>query len=290
VTITLGSAWRQVRDQFAAAGIETASLDARLLAQRAFRLDAVELATRENDAAGKTGLERLDALVARRLAREPIARILGEKEFFGLSFTLSPATLVPRPETELVVELALDVLKDCTAPRFLDLGTGTGCIAIALLAHLPNTRAVAVDRSGDALDTARANAERHGVAERVAFRQGSWLDAVAKDEIFDAIVANPPYVAHAEIETLDLDVRDYDPHLALKGGDDGLEAFRVLARDTGQHLKPGGTVVVEHGTGQGNAVKSLFVRHGFVGVTGYKDLSDHDRALAALWPGESKIG
>ncbi len=285
---TVGTAWRRVRDRLKAAGIDTASPDARLLARAAFGLEAVALATRENDAADEAALECLAALTERRLAREPVARILGEKDFYGLTFALSPAVLVPRPETELVVDLALAVLKNKPAPRFVDLGTGSGCIAIAILVTRPDAEAVAVDLGPDALDMAWANAERHGVAERIAFRLGNWFEPLSDDEVFDAIVANPPYVARTEIDGLDPEVRDFDPYLALDGGADGLDPFRVLAHEADRYLRPGGAVIVEHGVGQEKAVASLFVRCGFVNAIRHRDLNGHDRVLVATWPGRSK--
>jgi release factor glutamine methyltransferase len=265
--------------------MENASLDARLLAQAAFGLDAVRLATAETELAAPEAVQRLTGLTLRRLAREPVARILGEKEFYGLSFALSPQTLVPRPETELVVDLALTALKDRAAPRLLDLGTGTGCIAIAVLANLPRARAVATDLSADALATAKANAERHGVADRIDFRQGDWFAPVAANESFDAIVSNPPYVAHGQIDTLDLDVRMHDPHLALDGGADGFDPYRILARDSSRHLPQDGLVILEHGAGQWDVVATLFARHGFIGRARHTDLAGHDRVLVATWPG-----
>lgn len=283
---TIGAAWRKARDRLQAAGIENASRDARLLAEAAFEMDAVRLAVSENQTAGDEALQRLTELTLRRLAREPIARIFGEKDFYGLTFALSPKTLVPRPETELVVDLALSPLKNRAAPHFLDLGTGTGCIAITLLVHLPRARAIATDFSTEALETARANAERHGVADRIAFRQGDWFAPVAANESFDVIVSNPPYIARGDIVTLDPEVQLHDPHPALDGGHDGFDAYRVIARESGRHLPPGGVAIVEHGAGQWDAVSGLFARHGFVGLVRHDDLDGHDRVLTATWRGE----
>jgi release factor glutamine methyltransferase len=282
---TIGAAWRQTRDRLAAAGIDSPSLDARLLAQSVFDLDAVGLAISEKNPADAQALRRLRELTSRRLAREPIARILGEKEFYGLGFALSPDTLVPRPETELVVDLARAALEGRAAPRLLDLGTGTGCIAIAMLANLPRASAVATDLSPDALATARANAARHEVGDRVDFRQGDWFAPVAADETYDVIVSNPPYIAHTEIDTLDPEVRQHDPHLALDGGEDGLVPYHVLARQSGRHLCRGGKLIVEHGAGQKAALLTLFARHGFVELAGYADFGGHDRVLVATWRG-----
>ncbi len=281
----LGTAWRQLRDLLAGAGIDSASLDARLLARHAFGFDALELAMRENEPAPEKAVSRLQALGQRRLAGEPVARILGEKEFYGLSFELSPETLVPRPETELVVDLAHNALKDRKSSRLIDLGTGTGCIAIALLKKLPGSEAIVTDISAGALETAQRNAERHGVASRMQFRQGDWFAPIMDDEVVDVIVSNPPYVAHGAIATLDVEVRDNDPHLALDGGSDGLDPYRVLARDSAHHLVPDGVIVLEHGAGQSSALMSLFRRHGFVNPVRHDDLAGHDRVLFARWPG-----
>lgn len=286
MTQTIGAAWRTVRDRLRVAGIETASLDARLLAEAAFGIDSTKLAISENEPADLGALTRLEGLATRRLAREPVARILGEKAFYGLDFMLSPETLVPRPETELLVDLALEALAGIAAPRILDLGTGTGCIIVSILAHLPSATAVATDLSRDALDTARVNAARHGVAARLDFRQGDWFAALGSGERFDLIVSNPPYILSAEIAGLDLEVREHDPRTALDGGEDGLSPYYVLAAESARHLTPGGRVLVEHGAGQSAAISGLFARHGFAEISCHHDLGGHDRALQATWLGE----
>ena len=286
MSLTLGAAWRAVRDRLRTAGIETASLDARLLAEAAFGVDAIKLAISENEPAATDALERLDHFAERRLAREPVARILGEKAFYGLDFVLSPETLEPRPETELLVDLALEALKDHSSPRLVDLGTGTGCIVVSILAHLPTASAVASDLSLDALDTARVNAVRHGVAARLDFRHGDWFAALGTGEGFDMIVSNPPYIASAGIAGLDIEVKAHDPRKALDGGADGLSPYRVLAAESARYLNAGGRLLVEHGSGQSAAISGLFARHGFVGIDSHHDLGGHDRALMATWPGE----
>ncbi len=286
MTISVGAAWRQIRDKLAAAGIDTASLDARLLGEAAFGMDGVRLAVSENEPAGETALKRLDALAERRLAHEPVARILGEKEFYGLGFFLSAETLVPRPETELVVDLACDALKGRDGPTLLDIGTGTGCIAIATLANQPDARAVAVDLSADALETARRNAGRHNLETRIDFRQGSWFAPIAGNERFDVLVSNPPYIVHNDIAGLAPDVSRFDPHLALDGGQDGLDPYRVIANESGTVLRAGGTIVLEHGCDQAQSISRLLARHGFVELRDHKDLAGHERVLVATWPGE----
>ena len=281
---TIGALWRQLRDRLAANGIDTASLDARLLAQHAFGTDGVGLALREKEPVDDATRARFEVLAQRRLDREPVARILGERAFYGLDFALSADTLVPRPETELVVDLALDALAGRQNPKIIDLGTGTGCIAIAVLANHAGASGVAVDLSPGALETARGNAGRHGVADRLTLLQSDWFAAVDTDLKFDLVLSNPPYIVHDAISGLDADVRDHDPHLALDGGADGLNPYRILAHEAGRYLVPGGKLILEHGSGQSPYIHGLFERHGFVDLQMHADLDGHDRVFVATWP------
>ena len=172
-------------------------------------------------------VSRLDAWTARRLAREPVARILGEREFWGLPFELTTETLVPRPDTETIVETALSLFPDRHAPlRLVDLGTGSGCLLVALLHEWPQAIGVGIDRSPDAVRTARSNARRNGVGSRSLFVVSDWASAIGGG--VDLIVSNPPYIASDVVESLDLDVREHDPRLALDGGADGLDAYRII--------------------------------------------------------------
>ncbi len=215
----------------------------------------------------------------RRLRGEPIARIFGRKEFFGLSFALNAATLVPRPETELLVIRALALLEGRHNKRILDLGTGTGCIAISVLTESPTATAVAVDVSEEALQVARENAARHGVAKRFEARRGSWFDPLQVGEDFDVIVSNPPYVESAAIETLQPEVRDHDPRFALDGGKDGLDAYRTILAEAPHWLRKAGAVAVEIGSGQGAAVETQFRQNGFIDIFIEKDLAGLDRLV-----------
>jgi release factor glutamine methyltransferase len=276
---TLGNAWRLVRDQFRAAGIDTPELDAQCLARIAFGCDALRLAADENQPAGDEGLARLQDLAARRLAGEPVARILGHKEFYGLDFNLNTATLVPRPETELLVDLAMQALQDREAPQFVDLGTGTGCVAIAILRNEPRAVGIATDLSEEALTAARGNAAAIGVTDRLQLREGNWYGALRDGELFDLIVSNPPYVESEIIEELMPDVRDFDPALALDGGPDGLHAYRAIAKGAARWLKPGGTLMVEIGSEQGLEVGALFAALGLTQVEIKKDLAGLDRVV-----------
>jgi release factor glutamine methyltransferase len=277
--LTIGAAWRGVRDLFRRAGIETPELDARLLAEVAFGLDRLELVNREREPAPADALAKMQLMAERRLRGEPVTRILGEREFFGLTFKLNEATLVPRPETEMLVVRTLQLLEGRARKRILDLGTGSGCIAVSVLTESPSATAIAVDVANDAILAAQANAERHGVAKRFDARKGSWFEALQAGETFDIIVSNPPYIASATIDTLKTEVKDHDPHLALDGGPDGLDAYRAIIAQAPIWLKPDGWVVVEVGADQGHLVKALFTKAGLVEVAIEKDLAGLDRMV-----------
>lgn len=277
----MGAAWRGVRDLFRRAGIDTAELDARIFAEVAFGMDRLTLVNRERDAATPAQLKSLEALAARRLRGEPVARIIGERGFWGLAFKLNDATLVPRPETEMLVQRGLEVVGPLDHPKILDLGTGTGAIAISLLSEVPDMSAVVTDLSKEALDMARFNARRHDVIDRLSTRQGSWFDPIEVGERFDLIVSNPPYIESAAIETLMVEVRDHDPRLALDGGPDGLRPYRAIARDAAAHLTPEGVVLLEIGTGQGPAVTDIFAEAGFNRIELEHDLNEHERMIVA---------
>ncbi|HTJ58289.1 MAG TPA: peptide chain release factor N(5)-glutamine methyltransferase [Devosiaceae bacterium] len=275
----VGEAWRAVRDRFRQADVDTPELDARLLAEAAFDFDRLALTLNEQNEAPDAGLAKLADFAGRRLQGEPVARILGHKEFYGLDFVLNDATLVPRPETELLVDLALEALRPLEAPVLLDLGTGSGCVAIAILVHAPNARAVATDLSEEAIAAARENAIRHGVLDRISFRAGSWCGPLLPAEQFDVVVSNPPYVESDIVEQLQVEVSEFDPHLALDGGEDGLAAYRAIAAGIPDRLRPGAQVIVEIGSEQGLEVGAIFSAAGFVGIDIRKDLAGLDRVV-----------
>lgn len=272
--LTIREARRQLVARLRAAGGDTPILDARLL------VEAVAGAGAEDDALlGEQAAADLDGYVARRLAGEPVWRILGEREFWGLTFKLSPATLEPRPDTETLVEAAVHSLRERRgdALSVLDLGTGTGCLLIAILSEFRQARGLGIDLSGEACKVAAANALANGVGDRVAFREGDWVKDL--EGRFDLIVSNPPYIPGDEIPGLDVAVRAYDPLLALDGGIDGLVPYRLFARELTPFLAPGGIVIFEIGAGQEPDVSALMRAEGFRYHGARKDLGGHERAL-----------
>lgn len=256
---TIDSARRMLASRLSAAGLESPELDARLLVGHALQLDLTGLVMHGQRALSAADITWLEALMQRRLAGEPVARILGTKEFWGLELHLSADTLVPRPDTETVVELALEHLAaggDLKRPlRIADLGTGSGAILLALLSELPAAYGVGTDISHAALQTARDNARILGLGDRAGFIAGSYASALSPP--FDLIVSNPPYIPSREIDDLAIDVRAYDPLRALDGDADGLDAYRALIPQAAQLLQPGGTLVVEVGQGQSEDVAEL---------------------------------
>lgn len=244
--------------------------EARLLLASVLGLPIEALIARPERPVDETTAARFADLAARRSRGEPVAYLLGEKEFYGRSFAVSPAVLVPRPETELLVELALARLRPLPTPRVLDLGTGSGCIAVTLALECPAASLLAVERSADALAVARANAHRLGA--RVEFVLGDWYENL--DGRFDAIVANPPYVAAADAHLLAL---QQEPRDALVAGADGLADLRRIVAAAPAHLHPGGWLAVEHGHDQAARVHRLFALASFVAIETHRDLAGIDR-------------
>jgi release factor glutamine methyltransferase len=225
--------------------------------------------------------DRYEAGVVRRAHGEPIAYILGEKEFWSLTLAVTPAVLVPRPETELVVERALAHVDAAAPARILDLGTGSGAIALAIARERPRAKVVATDVSHDALEVARDNALRLHLGN-VEFRAGSWYAPVAAER-FTLIAGNPPYIATGDAR-VERQVHGYEPHTALYAGTDGLDALRAVIGAAPGHLVAGGWLVVEHGDRQGNAVRDLFAQAGFAGIATHRDLAGLDRCTEGRGP------
>lgn len=241
---------KQLRVRFAAAGLDTPDLDARILVRHFLGLTDADLITGQGEITPEH-LGALDQAIERRLSGEPVSRILGFREFWGMNFKITPDTLDPRPDTERLVEMALESLKDRPPRHILDLGTGTGCILLSLLKEFPQARGLGIDINQGAVDVSRENAKTHGLSGRASFRQGNWTDSLAEsDGLFDLIVSNPPYIPESDIESLLPEVRNHDPILALVGGKDGLDPYRILITETKKFLAPGGVCLFEIGQNQ----------------------------------------
>lgn len=282
----LGGLYRRLRDRLRAARGGTPDLDARVLAAAAAGVASEDVLLRPERAVTREEWGRAEAFLLKRLAGAPVGRIIGEREFWGLSFVLSSETLEPRPDTETLVEKAI-AWCEANGGRdhawcFADLGTGSGAIAVALLSELPRATAVAVDVSEGALFTAVSNARRHGVDMRMLPCRGDFTGALA--EGLDFIVSNPPYIPSATVATLDVEVKSFDPMAALDGGPDGLDAFRALIGESWQRLRCGGALLVEIGADQGDNVSQLLALAGFENITIFQDIGGRDRVAAAMRP------
>jgi release factor glutamine methyltransferase len=280
---TVETARRALTTRFKSASIESAELDARILTGHALGLDLTGLISAAQRQLTPDESARLAEFARRRLAGEPVGRILGEKEFWGLPLQLSSATLVPRPDTETVVELALELLRAGggldRALRIADLGTGSGAILLALLSELPAAQGFGTDISEGALHTASANAARTGLSERATFVACDYASGLTGP--FDLIVSNPPYIRSADIEDLAAEVRNHDPLAALDGGADGLDAYRALIPQAAGLLAPGGSLVVEAGQGQSGPIEAFMTNAGLTPATAPKaDLAGIPRAVA----------
>ena len=282
---TIEAARRALTARFRTNNIDSAELDARILVGAVLGLDLTGMIASAGRHLTSDQSMRLDDLVRRRLAGEPVARLLGHKEFWGLPLKLSAATLVPRPDTETVVELALEILRARPHPeqpwRLADIGTGSGAILLALLSELPDAYGVGTDISEAALRTARTNAICLGLGRRAGLVACDY--AAALSDTFDLIVSNPPYIRSAEISQLATEVRDHDPHQALDGGTDGLDAYRALIPQAARLLAPGGALVVEAGRGQSGDIVGLMAAAGLtIKGSAKADLAGIHRAVAGL--------
>lgn len=281
---TVAAARRSVAAALRAARLDTPDLDARLLVGEALGLDHAGLAVAAARVLTADEARRIEAFATRRLAHEPVARILGRSQFWSLPLVVTRDVLDPRPDTETVVTAALAAI-DARGPRravarLADLGTGSGAILLALLSELPEARGVGTDTSLAALGVARDNAGRLGLAPRAGFVACDYGGALAGG--FDLVVSNPPYIRTADIATLAPEVRDFDPRPALDGGPDGLDAYRAIAADAGRLLAPGGLIVVEVGHDQSGAVVALFDTNHLARIGDpYQDFSGHRRAVLA---------
>ncbi len=259
MTISIAEAILQGAHQLRKAGVSEARREAGSLLGHLIERDRTFIISHADDSISAEDLRKFDELVEWRSRGKPLQYLTGNQEFFGLDFEVTPDVLIPRPETELLIEVALKLIGDPEAENFIcDVGTGSGCIVVTLLSRLPDARALALDISPAAIEVAKRNALRHAVNERLEFLVSDCFAALTgEDTKFDLIVSNPPYIPAADIEGLQREVRDYEPHLALEAGADGLSIIRRLLADVGKHLKPGGHFVFEIGFEQREAVENL---------------------------------
>lgn len=281
MSLNLVQAWKGARARLEAAGLSGPVIDARLLVEAAADATRTDIVTDPYRALTPEQEARLDGYLARRERREPVSHILGRKGFWKIMLRVTRDVLTPRPDTETVVEYALRSFPEHAPWRILDLGVGSGAILLALLAERPAARGLGVDVSEEALAVARDNAAALGLAGRCALLRGDWT-AGLDSSAFDLVVANPPYIAADVMDTLEPEVRDHEPRLALEGGPDGLDHYRVLAPEILRVLKPGGHFAVEIGYDQKEAVESLFREAGAFNVTTIRDLGDRDRVVAGI--------
>jgi release factor glutamine methyltransferase len=279
VTQTLVQAWNGAKARLQAAGIEGPVIDARLLVEAAAGASRTDIIADPRRLLSDDQAAALEGFIARRERREPVSHILGRKGFWKIMLQVTADVLTPRPDTETLVELVLRDLPEAKPFSVLDLGVGSGAILLAILAERPAGKGLGVDVSDEALAVARENAANLGLAGRVALLRGDWTRGL-DDAGFDLVVANPPYVRSADIATLAPEVRDHEPRLALDGGPDGLDAYRLLAPEILRVLKPGGLFAVEIGFDQSAEVEMLFKAAGADGVSTYRDLANHDRVVA----------
>lgn len=269
--------------RLAEAGIDSPRRDVRLLLCEATGLDTASMLAEGERELDPAQADAFESLLRRRLAREPVSRILGRREFWSLEFRLSEATLDPRPESETLIEAALDRLQDRERPyRILDLGTGSGCLLLALLSELPRARGLGIDISAEAVAMARENAESLGLAERAAFQAGDWGAGI--EERFEILLCNPPYIAESELPELLPEVANYDPRGALFAGD-GLDAYRRLGPESARLLAPGGLAVFEIGASQAESAAAVLAPSGLELLETRDDLAGLPRCLVFGKPG-----
>jgi release factor glutamine methyltransferase len=278
MTQNLVKAWTAAKQRLTDGGIDSPVIDARLLLEAAADASRIDIVTDPYRELTAEQTATLDGYVERRLRREPVSHILGRKGFWKVMLSVNNQVLTPRPDTEVIVDLVLKRTTEHQAFNLLDLGVGSGAIILSILAERPAAKGLGIDISSEALAVARENAANLDLNNQVALLRGDWTGGLA-DENFDIVVSNPPYIASDEIETLEPEVRDHEPRLALDGGPDGLDPYRILAPEILRVLKPGGLFAVEIGHTQSKDVEALFEAAGGLDVWTIKDLSDRDRVV-----------
>jgi release factor glutamine methyltransferase len=278
---TLLSAWTGAKQRLKAAGVDSPVIDARLLVQAAAGATRTDIISDPYRPLSADQSAELNRLLIRRERREPISHILGVKGFWKIMLRVTPEVLTPRPETETILDVVLELYAQAARFSVLDLGVGSGAILLAILTERPGAMGLGVDVSEEALAVARENAANLGLAGRAALLRGDWTAGLA-DEGFDLVVSNPPYIRSGDLAGLDPEVRDHEPRLALDGGPDGLTAYRRLAEEIPRVLRPGGRFALEIGWDQGAAVAALFTDAGAQGVRIVRDLGDRDRVVTGM--------
>lgn len=272
---------------FAAKKIDDPAKEARLLLAHVLQCRPIEVLTRYDDQPTDAERQQFRELIKRRTDGCPVAYLVGTKDFYLLTFEVTPAVLIPRPDTETLVQAGVDFLKGKAAPTVLDLCTGSGCVAVSIAHQVKTARVTATDVSPEACAVAARNASRHGLSDRLTVLSGDLFAPLPADARFDLITCNPPYISPSEIEALDTGVRSYEPRLALDGGPDGLDFYRRIAAVAAGWLNPGGCMMVEVGWTQDAAVRELFTSAGLTSVGSVKDMAGRWRVVRVKVPGGS---
>lgn len=265
-------------EELKAAEVDTPILDSRILLCEATNLSQEQLHAHPETILSPESTQRFREWINRRAHREPLAYILGRKEFYGLSFEVSPAVLIPRPETEVLVETGIRLIKDLPSPMVADIGLGSGAIAISIARQLQSACVYGTETSSEALHISMRNAQRLAVAHRVCFLEGNLFDPLA-GKLFDLVISNPPYIPSTEIATLQPEVAAYEPHQALDGGPDGLAYYRTIIPQAVHHLKPDGWLAMEVGAGQACEVVGMLTIHGYTDICTVDDLAGIERVV-----------
>ena len=278
MSLTLLQAWQGTKARLEAVGLTGPVIDARLLVEAAADATRADIIGDPYRVLSADQMQTLETYVSRRERREPVSHILGRKGFWKIMLSVNSHVLTPRPDTEVIVDMILKAIPEAQSFSILDLGVGSGAILLSILAERPGGKGLGVDVSEDALAVARENAANLGLAGKIALLRGDWTTGLG-DGGFDVVVSNPPYIASAVIETLEPEVRVHEPRLALDGGADGLDAYRILAPEILRVLKPGGIFAVEIGFDQKEAVEALFRTAGAQDINTVLDLANHDRVV-----------
>ncbi len=282
-SMQLKDLYQKAKEHMKRVSIENPSLETSILLSRVNAIDNLsDIYTHPEREVGQDKIAEFCGLLERRLGHEPVSYITGEKEFYSRPFTVSPDVLIPRPETELLVEETLRIVEKIKNPVILDVGTGSGCIAVTLACELGESVIYATDVSVDALRIAQLNAARHDCTNRINLINGD-LSEHFSNCVFDVVVSNPPYISESELTLLEPEVRDFEPHMALLAGEDGLQAIREIVTSGIRVLKDGGYCLLEVGADQAERVKALFEESGYRETSSFKDIANIERVVRAKW-------